>query len=423
MRTRRAPGARKPIIAVVATVAAIWLATGCARSAADAAALAAADSAAHVRPDTLRGGETLELLLRRGGLDGAAVRQIVAAAPMLDPRRLKPGLPVEFWRASDSTPPSAVTFKLDVDHRVTVTRADSAHWAATEAHLPWVWDTVVVRGAVASNLYDALGDEAVALFPGASHEELVLDVADVYKFRVDMTRELRAGDSVYALIERKQGPESTTKVERVLATRLFVAGKPIDAFYFPVQASSNVYYDDAGKSLSTAFLHSPIAFAQVTSSFGMRFHPILRINRPHKGVDYGAVSGTPIHVIGDGVVVRAGSDPGGFGNVVEVRHANGFVTRYAHMSRFSAKAHRGTRVLQGDVIGYVGMTGLATAPHLHFEILVGGSQTNPTTALRNVGGTPLPSSALPGFGVRRGELMGLLAQVPGVVHAVAAHDH
>lgn len=374
-------------------------------------------------PDTLHAGETLDILLRRGGLDAAAVRQVMQAAPMLDPRRLPQGLAIQFTRASDSVAASAVTFRLAVDHLIHVTRVDSLHWQAADEHLPWTVDTVVVRGAVQTNLYDALGGTAVALFPGDAHESLVLGVADVYKFRVDMSRELRTGDSVYAVVERKQGPESTTRLERVLATRLFVAGTPVDAYYFPLESSRNEYYDDAGKSLSTAFLRSPIAFAQVTSSFGMRFHPILKYSRPHKGVDYGARRGTPIHAIGDGTVVRAGSDPGGFGNVVEIRHPNGFVTRYAHMSRFSDKAHRGTRVLQGDVIGYVGMSGLATGPHLHFELLVRGSQTNPTAALRTVQGTPLPKAAFPDFNVRRGELLSLLAQLPGIVHATVAHNH
>lgn len=421
MPRRGRPGLPLALAALAAGVATV--AAGCAPAdSRDAADRAAADSAAHVSLDTLRAGETLDVLLRRSGLDGEAVRQIVSAAPMLDPRRLRPGLPVEFWRGNDSMPPTSVTFRLDVDRRVELRRADSAHWEATETRLPWTWDTVVVRGAVASNLYDALGDESTDLFPGPSHDELVLDVADVYKFRVDMTKDLRAGDSVYALVERKRGPESTTRVVRVLATRLFVGGKSIDAFYFPAKDNRGAYFDSTGKSLSTMFLHSPIDFARVTSSFGRRFHPILRISRPHRGVDYGATTGTPIQVIGDGVVTRAASDPGGFGNVVEVRHPNGFVTRYAHMSRFAARAKAGMRVLQGEIIGYVGMTGLATGPHLHFEILVKGSQTNPATALRNVGGTPLAASLLPDFHSVRGTLQMLLAGVPGVVHALVAHD-
>ncbi|MEA3245097.1 MAG: M23 family metallopeptidase [Gemmatimonadota bacterium] len=387
-----------------------------------AAAAAEAEALARIHPDTLRSGETLDRLLRRGGLDGAAVAQVLSAtAPVLDPRRLRPGLPVEFDRDNDSTPATAITFKLAVDRILHVTRADSVHWETAVDTLPWATDTVLVRGAVDANLYDALGGSAVDLFPGDAHEALVLEVADVYKYRVDMTRDLRTGDSLYALVERRRGPESTTRVTHVLASRLFVGGKPIEAFYYRVPSSSSAYYDDDGKSLSTAFLHSPIDFARVTSSFGMRFHPILKIRRPHRGVDYGAVSGTPVRVIGDGTVTRVGSDPGGFGNVVEVRHPNGFVTRYAHLRGFNRQVARyGARVKQGEVIGYVGMTGLATAPHLHFEILVRGSQTNPAAALRNVAGVPLPKAAFPAFNGLRRELLGLLKGTEGIVHATVA---
>ena len=378
--------------------------------------------AERTQADTLRQDETLDLLLRRGGLDGAAIIQIVNAAPMLDPRRMRPGMPVEFVRDDESMPATEIRFKLAIDHLVYVTRVDSARWDAREERLPWITDTVTVHGAVVTNLYDALRGLALDLFPGVAHNGLVLEIADVYKYRVDMSRELHAGDSVYAVVERSRGPESTTKVARVLATRLFVAGRPIEAFYYQTPASRNVYYDASGKSLATAFLHSPIEFARITSGFGSRFHPILRTRRAHRGVDYGASQGTPVNVIGDGTVIRAWNDPGGFGNVVEVRHPNGFVSRYAHLSRFSAKGRTGTRVMQGDVIGSVGMTGLATAPHLHFEILVRGQQTSPSASLRNVDGTPLPTAARPGFDRERSVMLALLARVPGVVSTPRTSD-
>jgi murein DD-endopeptidase MepM/ murein hydrolase activator NlpD len=366
------------------------------------------------RRDTLRAGETLDALLRRGGLDGSAVRQVLAAATMIDPRRVQPGLGVAFVRSADSLPPDELKFKLDIDHLVRVVRVDSASWSATEERIPWTFDTVVVHGAVSENLYDALRPSSEPLFPGASREAVVLGVADVYKFRVDMSRELQVGDSVYAVIVRAKGPEATTRVAAVLATRLQVAGRAIEAFHYVTGASSNKYYDAAGKSLATAFLRSPIDFARITSGFGSRFHPVLKIRRAHEGVDYGAVTGTPVQSIGDGTVIRSSSGDG-YGNVVEVRHPNGFVTRYAHLSRFSAKGRRGNRVEQGEVIGYVGSTGLATGPHLHFEILVGGNQISPSVALRNVDGTPLPDAARPDFEATRRRLLSLLTRAPGVV--------
>ncbi|MDQ8165365.1 MAG: M23 family metallopeptidase [Gemmatimonadota bacterium] len=408
------------VVMLVIAALAVWVAarqvTSFGRSSADIAADSLRALDARTRRDTLHDGETLDILLRRGGLDGAAARQVLAATPMIDPRRVRPGMAVEFISDSAGSPATEIVFKLAIDRHVRVTRSDSVAWSAREVELPWTVDTIIVRGAVANNLYDALHGAADELFPGASHNGLVFAIADVYKFRVDMSRELRKGDSVHAVIERARGPESSTRVSQVLATRLFVGNRPIEAFYFEAPSSSNVFYDGSGKSLATAFLRSPVEFARVTSSFGMRFHPILRIRRAHEGVDYGAAQGTPVMSIGDGTVVRAG-DAGGYGNVVEVRHPNGYVSRYAHLSRFSAKGQRGNRVNQGDVIGYVGRTGLSTAAHLHFEILVGGNQTSPTVALRNVDGTPLPSAAKPAFDRVRSTLLAFLGRPPGVVRA------
>ena len=401
---------------VAAMVGWVGLRRGVRARSAELAGDAVRVGAARRQLDTLARGETLDHLLRRGGLDGAAITQLLAAAPMMDPRRVQPGLPVVFTRGDPTAPASEVLFKLDVDHLVRVTRVDSTEWRANEERLPWFTDTIVVRGAVAANLYDAVQGPAAKLFPGQSRDALVIEIADVYKFRVDMSRELRTGDSLHAVVVRVRGPEATTRVGQVLASRLFVAGRAIEAFYFERPAIRNVYFDGAGKSLATAFLRSPIEFARITSAFGMRFHPILRIRRPHEGVDYGAASGTPVHAIGDGTVIRASGNASGYGNVIEVRHPNGFVTRYAHLSRFGAKGRQGTRVTQGDVIGYVGKTGLATAPHLHFEILVGGQQTSPTRALRNVDGTPLPGAAIPAFQKQRSAMLALLSRAPGVVH-------
>jgi murein DD-endopeptidase MepM/ murein hydrolase activator NlpD len=408
-----------PIVAVAAVAAVIWLGSRGSLTLGPSAAELRADSVrsieARTRRDTLRNNETLELLLRRGGLEGVAIREIIAAAPMIDPRRLRPGLPVEFLRDNDSTPATSILFKMAIDHHVRVERADSVSWRVTEIDLPWNTDTVVVRGAVATNLYDALHGAADSLFPGRSHDGLVFAIADVYRFRVDMSRELHKGDSVHAVVVRERGPESTTRVSRVLASRLHVAGRPIEAFHFKVESSRNPYYDGTGKSLATAFLRSPIEFARITSGFGSRYHPILRIRRAHEGVDYGAGTGTPVNSIADGTVIRSANTGDGYGNVVEVRHANGYITRYAHLSRFSTIGRRGNRVMQGDVIGYVGATGLATGPHLHFEIIVRGNQMSPSVALRNVDGTPLPDASRSAFDAAKVGLLALLGRAPGIV--------
>src|SRR6476469_3316729 len=151
------------------------------------------------------------------------------------------------------------------------------------------------------------------------------------------------------------------------------------------------YFDATGKSLRASFLRAPVAFRRISSIFGGRRHPVLGIWRKHKGTDYAAAMGTPVRTVGDGVVIFAGRK-GGYGNVIDIRHRNGFVSRYGHLRGFAKGIHGGARVSIGSTIGYVGMTGLATGPHLHFEILVGGVQRDPRVALRMQGGMPIASS-------------------------------
>src|SRR5688500_15265154 len=143
--------------------------------------------------------------------------------------------------------------------------------------------------------------------------------------------------------------------------------------------------------MRSGFLRTPVAFRRISSGFGMRRHPILGTMRKHQGTDYAANAGTPIRAIGDGVVIRANFN-NGYGNVVEIRHPNGYVSRYGHMRGFASGIHGGARVNREQTIGYVGSTGLSTAPHLHFEVLVGGVQRNPRSVLQNASSEPIPAS-------------------------------
>jgi len=172
------------------------------------------------------------------------------------------------------------------------------------------------------------------------------------------------------------------------------------------------YFDPRGRSLRATFLRAPVEFRRISSGFGMRKHPILGIWREHKGTDYVAPMGTPVRSVGDGVVVFVGRK-GGYGNAVDIRHRNGFVTRYGHLERFAANTRLGARVAIGQTIAYVGMTGLATGPHLHFEVLVDGAQRDPRVALSDRGsGEPVRETDRGAFGQTRDALMAALARAP-----------
>jgi murein DD-endopeptidase MepM/ murein hydrolase activator NlpD len=197
------------------------------------------------------------------------------------------------------------------------------------------------------------------------------------------------------------------RVGEVLALTFTTGSRTTEAVRHASAAGRARYFDADGKSLEAAFLRAPLQFRRISSNFGMRRHPILGVWRQHAGTDYAASSGTPIRSIGDGVVVFAGRR-GGYGNAVDVRHANGYVSRYGHMRGFAKGLSRGDRVSIGQTIGYVGATGLATAPHLHFEILVAGRQRDPRQALQRVEGKPLDATERADFLRSRTLLMALL---------------
>ncbi|HUQ47422.1 MAG TPA: M23 family metallopeptidase [Gemmatimonadaceae bacterium] len=251
-------------------------------------------------------------------------------------------------------------------------------------------DTVTVSGTIKSSLFSALqaGDAAL---PRSARTELAFSLADIFEYRVDMSKDLQVGDKFHILVERLQKPNGAIIVNKIIGARLALSGDEIDAIRFDSPAVTGQYFDQTGKSLRASFLRAPVAFRRISSIFGGRRHPVLGIWRRHKGTDYAAASGTPVRAVGDGVVVFAGRKSG-YGNVIDIRHRNGFVSRYGHLRNFAKGIHTGSRVSMGSTIAAVGMTGLATGPHLHFEILVNGVQRDPKIALRMKGGEPIPSA-------------------------------
>ncbi|HUF65953.1 MAG TPA: M23 family metallopeptidase [Gemmatimonadaceae bacterium] len=258
-------------------------------------------------------------------------------------------------------------------------------------------DTVAIGGTIRSSLYAALDDADAAGLPRSARLQLAWAIADIFEYRVDMSRDLKVGDRFGALVERVEEPNGRVSLRRIIAANLALSGQELEAIRFDSRHGTGDYFDADGKSLRAAFLRAPLSFRRISSNFGMRRHPVLKKWRQHAGTDYAAPSGTPVRSVGDGVIIFAGRK-GGYGNVIDVRHRNGFVSRYGHLRNFAAGITRGRRVGIGETIGYVGMTGLATGPHLHFEVLVGGVQRNPRVALSMRSGDPIPGS-------ERGEFM------------------
>ncbi|MEO6331721.1 MAG: M23 family metallopeptidase [Gemmatimonadaceae bacterium] len=251
-------------------------------------------------------------------------------------------------------------------------------------------DTVAVTGTIRSSLYSALDQFSDTVLPRGQRLRLAWLLADIYEYRVDMSKDLQVGDKFGVVLERVQEPTGGVFANKILGATMELSGKEIQAIHFRSNVAGGEYFDAEGKSMRAAFLRAPLNFRRISSVFGMRRHPVLGRWRAHKGTDYAAASGTPVRSVGDGVVIFAGRK-GGYGNVIDIRHRNGYVSRYAHLRAFAKGVRRGSRVGIGSTIGYVGMTGLASGPHLHFEVLVSGVQKNPRVALQMRGGEPIGS--------------------------------
>jgi murein DD-endopeptidase MepM/ murein hydrolase activator NlpD len=255
-------------------------------------------------------------------------------------------------------------------------------------------DTLAIAGVIRSSLYNALNESGVGVLPPSARHQLAWSLADIFEYKVDMSRDLHQGDKFHLLVERLQKPNGAIIVNKILGARLALsnARNPLEAIHFDTPGSTKgQFYDASGMSLRAAFLRAPLTFRRISSVFGSRKHPIFGQWRNHTGTDYAAAEGTPVRAIGDGVVIFAGRK-GGYGNVIDIRHRNGMVSRYGHMRNFATGMRPGTRVGMGSTIGYVGMTGWATGPHLHFEIRVDGVAHDPKLALQSKSGEPIPNN-------------------------------
>jgi murein DD-endopeptidase MepM/ murein hydrolase activator NlpD len=254
--------------------------------------------------------------------------------------------------------------------------ASDSGWNARLEVVPIVTDTVRLAGVIESSLWNAnLAGDADRLADGG-FQEIVYDLADVYAWKVDFTRDIRKGDAFRVAIEREVRPGGSVRARRFLAIELRNQGHVLTAIPFTRPGGRRAYFDPGGEALRGVFLRYPVPY-RITSGFSThRYHPILKRYRPHQGIDYGAPYGTRVQATASGTVTRAGWW-GGYGRVVELRHTGGIRTRYAHLSAIAPGIRPGRHVEQGQFIGRVGATGLATGTHLHYEFIKNGRHRDP----------------------------------------------
>jgi murein DD-endopeptidase MepM/ murein hydrolase activator NlpD len=318
----------------------------------------------------VRAGQTLGDIFREQGFAAGDLQRLLndqANAGAL--RHIRPGEEFAFLRRADG---GLAALRFDRDDRTRViARFDDA--GLRQEIIPRALEhrTHVAHGVIESSLFDA-GAQA-----GLSNA-MVLKLANAFGYDIDFAQDLRQGDSFTVIYDMVYCDGERLHDGDIVAATFVNRGKRFSAFRYTDASGATMFYSDDGRPLRKSFLRTPLEFSRITSYFtAARLHPILGTMRAHQGVDYAAPTGTPIHAAGDGKVAFRGWQ-GGYGNVVILQHGGHYSTLYGHMSRI-APLHVGQHVAQGQTIGYVGMTGLATGPHLHYEFRIDGAHRNPLT--------------------------------------------
>jgi murein DD-endopeptidase MepM/ murein hydrolase activator NlpD len=318
----------------------------------------------------LRQGQTVAQALGGVGVGGPeATAAIASLRQLVDFRRLRPGHTLRARLGGDGGLLSLDVRRGPAD-QVRAEKQDGG-WRAAKVDIPVASVTTVVRGTVQSSLWDAM--EAVGEDP-----RFAIDVAEIFAWDIDFYSDLREGDTFSVVVEKRYADGKFVEYGPISAARFVNEGGTHEAFSHPSPGSDGAalsYYDADGQSLRKQLLKSPLKYGHVTSGFGMRVHPILGYGRAHNGIDYGCPIGTPVQSVGDGRVLRAGWVDG-YGNFVEVRHANGWVSEFGHLSRILVRS--GQRISQKDVIALTGSTGLSTGPHLHYGLRLNGGFVDPS---------------------------------------------
>ena len=347
-----------------------------------------------VKPgDTLIG-----LLVDAGVTQEDAYAAVTALEPAFSPRELKPGQAVEltFASAQVPVPQETVDFQLvglaiqpSAERDVQVNRSFDGLFTVMEIAHPLQQTTVRGIGTIESSLFEA-GLEA-----GVSITALT-EMIRAFSFDVDFQREIQPGDAFEIVYDQYLDENGdVVRTGDVSYVSLTLSGETIELYRYTPASGVWDFFNPNGESVRKALMRTPIDGARLTSGFGMRKHPTLGYNKMHRGVDFGAATGTPIYAAGDGVIEKIGAN-GGYGNYIRIRHNSEYSTAYAHMNGFAKGLAQGDRVRQGDVIGYVGSTGRSTGPHLHYEVLVAGEQVNPLD-IKLPAGEKLAGADLDGF--------------------------
>lgn len=353
--------------------------------------------------------DTLDRIFRRLELSLTDLASMLALDDVKQAlSRIRPGDMLTFAKRDGQL--VGLTRPLSINQTLKVERDEADQFVASVEEIPLTRRVVTTEATIDSSLF-AAGTSA------GLRDATVLELAEIFRWDVDFVLDLRAGDKFTLVYEQVEKEGQVVGDGNILAAEFTNDGRVFRAVRYQNPDGKADYYTPEGKSLRKAFLKAPVSFSRISSVFNpRRKHPVLNTIRAHKGTDYAAPTGTPIRAAGAGRVQFRGVK-GGFGNAVEIAHAGGVVTRYGHMSRFAKGLKSGQKVDQGEVIGYVGSTGLASGPHLHFEYIERGVHLDPVKAIkRGEPGPPVPAAEKAAFEQQAAPLLARLdvgpAQAP-----------
>lgn len=341
-----------------------------------------------VKKGTIKRNQHLSDILLKYGVKYATIDYLARYTKyVFDVRRIKRGHDYAVFCKKDSlATPVWFAYQISPSRYVLYHLIDSVY--AKQGNKPVERKLVATQGTIKSSLWNAM-------IAQHNDPELAVKLSDIYAWTIDFF-ELRKGNQYKVIYQKVYVDHHYAGLGKVEAADFIQKNVHHYAFYF-VQKGKGDYFDEKGNSLERTFLKAPLKFRYISSRFSNhRWHPILKIYRPHHGVDYAAAEGTPVHSLGDGVVIGKGYQRNGAGNYLKIRHNSIYTTQYAHLSRFARGIRVGVRVKQGQLIGYVGHTGLATGPHLDFRVFKYGRAINPL-ALKSPPAKPVMAQYRPAF--------------------------
>jgi len=341
--------------------------------------------------DQVLKGETFLAIFAKHGLDIRelfAMREVAAKVHPL--RTVHPGRSYTVTVDGQNRVRSFI-YRINRDSLLKI-RKISTGFQAEKVDIAYQKKLLALSGTIEDNLISSIGQDH-------EHLLLALQLTDIFACHIDFTADLRKNDSYRIIVEGLFHDETFVRYGNIVGADFVNDGEIFRAYRFEHEGKSD-YYDEQGKSLRKAFLKTPLNFRRISSGFSKgRFHPILKIRRPHHGLDYAAAFGTPVSTVGDGTVLFAGRK-GSYGNMVIIKHPNGWKTTYGHLSKIAKGIKKGRRVEQGQMIGNVGSTGLATGPHLHYELRIRDQCVNPLKT-KIPDGWPIPRQELVTFKLLR----------------------